>query len=122
MKSFGSTSGKELNEVNTYVSKLVQENHLPEKVVLYMIRTNWVRQPQDLKQQPGVVNIVSVDGIGSKAMKMETWDAIMKVKPKHVHPRLQALLHRGHRRRVEAHDAADRGHGPQADAGVRAHE
>ncbi len=87
MKSFGSTSGKELNEVNTYVSKLVQENHLPEKVVLYhMIRTNWVRQPQDLKQQPGVVNIVSVDGIGSKAMKMETWDAIMKVKPKHVHP------------------------------------
>lgn len=87
MKSFGSTSGKELDAVNAYVSKLVKDNHLPEKVVLYhMIRTNWVRQPQDLKAHPGVVNIVSVDGIGSKAMKTETWKAIMKVKPKHVHP------------------------------------
>lgn len=51
MRQFGSTSGKELNEVNAYISKLVQENDLPEKVVLYhMIRTNWVRSPQDLKQ------------------------------------------------------------------------
>lgn len=87
MRTFGSTTGKELNDVNAYVSQLVQENHLPEKVVLYhMIRTNWVRQPQDLKQHAGVVNIVSVDGIGSMAMKIETWNAIMKVKPAHVHP------------------------------------
>ncbi|GAB98272.1 hypothetical protein BJY21_002776 [Kineosphaera limosa] len=87
MRQFGSTSGKELNEVNKYISDLVRDNHLPEKVVLYhMIRTNWVRQPEDLKQHPGVVNIVSVDGIGSKAMKEETYAAIMKVKPPHVHP------------------------------------
>ena len=87
MRTFGSTSGKELNEVNAYISKLVKDNYLPEKVVLYhMIRTNWVRQPEDLKQHPGVVNIVSVDGIGSKEMKTETWNAIMKVKPAHVRP------------------------------------
>lgn len=87
MRTFGSTSGKELDEVNAYISRLVQENQLPEKVVLYhMIRTNWVRKPEDLKQHPGVVNIVSVDGIGSKSMKVETWNAIMKVKPAHVHP------------------------------------
>lgn len=87
MKSFGSTSGKELNETAKYLSDLVAANHLPEKVMLYhMIRTNWVRQPQDLKPHPGITQIVSVDGIGSKAMKTETWNAIMKVKPKHVHP------------------------------------
>ncbi|MDO5712136.1 MAG: hypothetical protein Q4P32_10415 [Micrococcales bacterium] len=87
MKSFGSTSGKELNDTAKYLSGLVQANHLPDKVMLYhMIRINWVRQPQDLKPAPGVTQIVSVDGIGSKAMKTETWNAIMKVKPKHVHP------------------------------------
>lgn len=87
MRTFGSTSGAELDEVNRYVSQLVQKNRLPEKVVLYhMIRTNWVRGPEKLKQHPGVVNIVSVDGIGSESMKIETWNAIMKVKPKHVRP------------------------------------
>lgn len=87
MRTFGSTSGKELDEVNQYISRLVTDNQLPEKVVLYhMIRTNWVRGPENLKQHPGVVNIVSVDGIGSKAMKTETWNAIMKVKPAHVRP------------------------------------
>lgn len=87
MRTFGSTSGTELDQVNQYVSKLVKDNDLPDKVVLYhMIRTNWVRGPENLKQHPGVVNIVSVDGIGSKSMKTETWNAIMKVKPAHVHP------------------------------------
>ena len=87
MKSFGSTDSKELNEVAEYLSKIVADNDLPEKPMLYhMIRTNWVRQPKQMKQYPGVTDIVSVDGIGSQEMKTDTWKAIMGVKPAFVHP------------------------------------
>lgn len=86
MDSFGSTDSSELNETAAYLSKLTKANDLPEKVMLYhMIRTNWVRQPAKLKQYPGVSTIVSIDGIGSAKMKVETWNAIMKVKPPFVH-------------------------------------
>lgn len=87
MRTFGSTDSAELNAVGAYLSSLVAAHDLPEKVMLYhMIRTNWVRQPEKMTPHPGVVQIVSVDGIGSKAMKVETWKAIMGVKPRHVHP------------------------------------
>lgn len=87
MQSFGSVTGKELNDTAIYLADLVKQNQLPEKVMLYhMIRTNWVKNPSDFKGHPGLAQIVSVDGIGSKAMKMETYAAIMKVKPPQVHP------------------------------------
>lgn len=87
MKVFGSTTGQELDDTAAYLSTLVAENGLPEKVMLYhMLRTSFVTKPQDLHPHPGVAQVVSVDGIGSPSMKIATWKRVMKVKPAHVHP------------------------------------
>ncbi|GMA41264.1 LptM family lipoprotein [Mobilicoccus caccae] len=87
MRTFGSTDAKELNQVGDYLQKLVADNDLPEKVMLYhMIRVNWVRNHEDLKDRKGVVQILSVDGIGDQELKEGTWKTLMGVKPAHVHP------------------------------------
>lgn len=87
MRTFGHVTGKELDDTAAYLAKVVKDNHLPEKVMLYhQLRVDIVRQGNDLKAHPGVVPIVSIDGIGSKSMKIDTWNAITKVKPAHVHP------------------------------------
>ncbi|WP_040159174.1 hypothetical protein [Mobilicoccus massiliensis] len=87
MHTFGSTDAKELNQVSAYVEKLVADNDLPEKVLLYhMIRVNWVRNHDELKPRPGVAFILSVDGIGDQKLKEGTWKSLMAVKPPFVHP------------------------------------
>jgi hypothetical protein len=87
MRVFGSTTGQELDDTAAYLSKLVTDNGLPEKVMLYhMLRTAFVTRPQDLRPHPGVTQVVSVDGIGAPSMKIATWKRVMKVKPAHVHP------------------------------------
>ena len=83
---FGNTSGKELNDCAEYAAKLVAEHNLPEKVVLYhQLHVQIVRNETDLKEQPGIVLVKSIDGIGSYKMKVETYDAIVKRTPAYVH-------------------------------------
>lgn len=85
-QTFGSTDAAELNATADYLAKLVADNDLPEKVMLYhMIRTNWVRNHETLTPHQGLATILSVDGIGSQSMKTETWTALMQVKPAFVH-------------------------------------
>lgn len=87
MRVFGHVTGKELDDTAAYLSKLVQDNDLPEKIMLYhQLNVGVVRESQDLKYHPGIAQMVSVDGIGSREMKVTTWNAIMRVKPKHVYP------------------------------------
>lgn len=87
MHSFGSTDAKELNSVSAYLDQLVEENGLPQKVMLYhMIRINWVRNHDQLKDRKNLAFILSVDGIGDQELKEGTWKALMGVKPTFVHP------------------------------------
>jgi len=83
---YGSTSGDELNDVAVYLSKLVADNNLPEKVMLFhQLHVNIVKKPKDLKQQQGVVYINSVDGIGSPGAKVATYSRVIKTRPSYVH-------------------------------------
>lgn len=87
MKTFGHVTGKELNDTALYLQQVVEENNLPEKVMLYhQLRVDIVRETDGLKPHDGVVQIVSVDGIGDRDMKVSTWNAIIRSKPKHVYP------------------------------------
>ncbi|MDO5697007.1 MAG: hypothetical protein Q4G51_03425 [Dermatophilus congolensis] len=87
MRVFGHVTGKELNDTAAYLSKLVKDNDLPEKIMLYhQLNLSVVRQAEDLKYHEGLAQMVSVDGIGSPEMKVTTWNAVMRVKPKHVYP------------------------------------
>lgn len=83
---YGSTSGKELNDVAEYLSKVTTENNLPEKVMLFhQLHVNIIAKPKDLKQHPSVVYINSVDGIGSPGAKIATYERVIKTRPKYVH-------------------------------------
>ncbi|STD12931.1 Uncharacterised protein [Dermatophilus congolensis] len=87
MKTFGHVSGQELDDTAAYLEKLVKDNNLPEKVMLYhQLRADIVRETGPMKPRDGVVQMVSVDGIGSPDMKIATWNSIMRMKPKHVYP------------------------------------
>ncbi|MGO4958309.1 hypothetical protein ACTQ49_13740 [Luteococcus sp. Sow4_B9] len=87
MKTFGHVSAAELNECAQWVSQLVAQHNLPEKVLLYhQLNEGVVGNEPSLKAAKGVVLIKSVDGIGSPGAKTETWKRVVAKKPRHVHP------------------------------------
>lgn len=87
MRVFGHTTGAELNGVTAWVAALVASHDLPEKVVVFHeLTSRIVRQESAVKSRKGVALVKSVDGIGSRAMKEETWRNLTAVLPKGVHP------------------------------------
>lgn len=84
---YGRTSGAELNEVAEYLSDLVEENGLPEKVMVYhQVHPGVVRDELDMEEFPGVVEIKSVDGIGAATDKIKTYNLVNETKPDFVVP------------------------------------
>jgi hypothetical protein len=84
---FGHTTGVELDSIASYLSGLVQANKLPEKAfVFHQLSTRIVSNEKALKTHPGVVTIKSVDGIGARADKLETWAKLTTALPPAVHP------------------------------------
>ncbi|MEV6414777.1 hypothetical protein [Kribbella sp. NPDC051718] len=85
---FGHTSGAELDSIAKYLSGLVEQNDLPEKVfVFHQLSARIVSNEKALKQHPGVVTIKSVDGIGNRKDKESTWRKLT--------PKMAAGVHAG---------------------------
>ena len=83
---YGHTSGAELDEVARYLSGLVKQYNLPEKVMVYhQVARSVVRKESGLKDHDGVVLIKSVDGLGHKGPKINTYRVVNKSTPKFVH-------------------------------------
>ncbi|MFT3832316.1 MAG: hypothetical protein QM711_03205 [Micropruina sp.] len=83
---FGSTSGKELDDVARYLSELTIAHNLPEKVLLFhQLHVSIVAKPKQLKPHPQVVYINAVDGIGSPGAKIATFRGVMRTRPSYVH-------------------------------------
>jgi hypothetical protein len=84
---FGHTTGKELDAVAAYLADIVKAKKLPEKVLVYhQLSPRIVRQESALKAHRGVALVKSVDGIGVAAAKVDTYHAVNRSTPKHVHP------------------------------------
>lgn len=82
---YGRTSGEELDEVAAYLSGLVEEHNLPEKVMVYhQVHRDVVQDESELRPHDGVVIIKSVDGIGAPKDKVGTYDRVNKDMPEHV--------------------------------------
>lgn len=85
-KVYGETTGKELDEVAAYVSGLVAEHDLPEKLlVFHQVAASIVQNEDQLEPHPGVVVVKSVDGIGSRQLKKATWNVLTRDLEPHVH-------------------------------------
>jgi hypothetical protein len=86
MKEFGHTTGKQIDAVARYLSGVVAKHDLPEKVLVYhQLSPSIVRSEKDLKPHKGVAIVKSVDGIGSRAMKEDTYRRLTRSLPKGVH-------------------------------------
>jgi hypothetical protein len=87
MREFGSTTGAEIDGVAAYLSGLVKRHNLPEKVlVFHQLAPSIVRREGAIRARPGVVVVKSVDGIGSRAMKLSTYSKLATDLPRPVHP------------------------------------
>jgi hypothetical protein len=85
-KYYGQTTGAVINDVASYLSGIVQAKNLPEKaLVFHQVARSVVRGESDLRTFPGVVVIKSVDGLGPKHSKIETYDNLMGVMAPRVH-------------------------------------
>jgi len=84
--AYGHTTGAELDEVARYLSGLVKQYNLPEKVMVYhQVARSVVRKESGLKDHDGVVAIKSVDGLGHPGPKKNTYRVVNKTTPKFVH-------------------------------------
>jgi hypothetical protein len=83
---YGHTTGAELDEVARYLSDLVKQYNLPEKVMVYhQVARSVVRKESGLKDHDGVVAIKSVDGLGHPGPKKNIYWVVNKTTPKFVH-------------------------------------
>jgi hypothetical protein len=84
---FGSTTGTELDGVAGYLSGVVADGGLPEKVmVVHQLAPPIIRGQEALRVHPGVVVVKSVDGIGTPGAKTDTWRRLVTGMPAVMHP------------------------------------
>jgi hypothetical protein len=78
-KFYGQVASTTINEVAAYLSALTIEHRLPEKALVFHQVNGYVLKDEALlKPVPGVVLIKSVDGLGPKHAKIETYDYLMR--------------------------------------------
>ncbi|MFI5734045.1 hypothetical protein ACIA49_28275 [Kribbella sp. NPDC051587] len=83
---FGRTSGAELNSIAAYLSTLVTTNRLPEKLfVFHQLSKPIVRNEAALRTHPGIVTVKSVDGIGARTDKLDTYNRLITGLPQGIH-------------------------------------
>ncbi|WP_236789735.1 hypothetical protein [Amycolatopsis sp. GM8] len=84
-RKFGHVEGAVLDQVSAYVATIVQQHALPPKLLIYhQVAASVVRDENALLPHDGVIPVKVVDGIGSPALKLATWNVVMKTKPAHV--------------------------------------
>lgn len=84
--TYGHTDGGELNDVAHYLSDLVDDHDLPEKpLVFHQVAMSVVGDRGSLRAHPGVVPIMSADGIGSPGLKRATWHQLVRGLPDCLH-------------------------------------
>lgn len=83
---YGQTTGAAINAVAEHLSKVVAEGDLPEKaLVFHQVNRYVVKDEPSLRTFPGVSIIKSVDGLGPKAAKIETYNKLMENMSSSVH-------------------------------------
>jgi hypothetical protein len=85
-RAYGHSTGAELDGVASYLSELVEEHDLPQKVMVYhQVARSVLRAESGLHSHSGVVLIKSVDGLGPPTPKINTYRHVNKTTPRFVH-------------------------------------
>ncbi|MFD2415107.1 hypothetical protein [Amycolatopsis pigmentata] len=84
-QAYGHIDGSKLDAISSYLSELVARHSLPTKMLAYhQVAASVVRSEDDLRPHSGVYPVKIVDGIGSRDLKLDTWNVVMRTKPAHV--------------------------------------
>ncbi len=85
-KFYGQTTGAAINGVVDYLSEIVARDDLPEKVlVFHEVNDYVVKDEAEVRPAPGVAVVKSVDGLGPKGTKVNTYRFLVKRMPAGVH-------------------------------------
>ncbi|MBM7519436.1 hypothetical protein [Nocardioides nitrophenolicus] len=75
----GSVGAGEVNRTSAWLSRLVVEHDLPEKLlVVHQFRTSMVRHIGRVKARDGLQLVQHVDGFGNRAQKLATYRAVAR--------------------------------------------
>jgi hypothetical protein len=70
-KVIGSMDADAVNAASAYLSKIVQENGLPEKLLLvHRFTDDMIARDERLREAPGVRTVINVDGFGGREVKI----------------------------------------------------
>ena len=78
-QTIGSVTAEEVNEVSAHLSRIVQRNRLPEKMlVVHQFTLEMIEDRKQLKRYPGVELVLNVDGVGDPKLKIDKYNAFMQ--------------------------------------------
>ena len=78
----GATDASIVNRVQAYMSQIVQQHNLPQKLlIVHRFTTEMIRNARTLATYPGVALTVNVDGFGDQANKASKYDLFSTRKP-----------------------------------------
>jgi hypothetical protein len=73
-QQIGSTDAATINDVSSYMSRLVQTNDLPQKLLLvHQFTEDMVRDRRDVQARPGVAIVSNIDGFGTPPLKTNVY-------------------------------------------------
>ena len=74
-QEIGSTDAATINEVSRYLSGIVRQYDLPQKLlVVHRFTGDMIEAEHDLKRYPGVAVVVNVDGFGDRPNKISKYN------------------------------------------------
>lgn len=84
-KTIGQVGPAEVNSVSAYVSGLVTEHKLPEKLfVLHQFRASMLPNVQKIAERDGLALVQHVDGFGTRSEKNATWNRLKRPEQFHL--------------------------------------
>jgi hypothetical protein len=81
-KVIGSTDASVVNQAGAYLSAIVREGNLPEKLlIVHEFTTGMIRHKQQLQEHPGVALVVNIDGFGNPPNKISKYNLFARRSP-----------------------------------------
>jgi len=76
-QTVGSVTAAEVNRVSRWLSELVIENDLPEKMfIVHQFQSRMIKNREQVLDRPGLATIIHADGFGGRSVKMQTYSII----------------------------------------------
>ena len=81
-QTVGSVTAAEVNAVSEWLSDLVVDNGLPEKMfIVHQFQVRMIKNRDQLVDRPGLATIIHADGFGGRAIKLQTYSIIQAREP-----------------------------------------